>query len=409
MKENHICEGERQKHKFMRVQTEKHSPFISIIMPVYNNENLLPNAVQSVMNQTFSDWELIIIDDGSTDMTPQVADALAASDQRITVIHQENQWIYKSFNNGYAAASGEYALIVNSDDTINPNSLQEIHDIAVIDHADIIMFNLVICVCGRNQKVLRYDLYNRANLLKEAFSYHDRDRIRKAWPSFIARYLIRHQCVYRKNIYKTYSYANKYFADDQFYNLLIADAVTAAAGTPYLVYNCFLYPNTEMNASVGKYYGYEHEMFDKYYLGYKRLFEKWCIFNAEIHGIIAADRLRGLSVEIRSYGSPQCPLPLEEKLKRIIEDSSDEIVYNCAAATNRIEEWESRILSGIRELFASQQPDPHSEYYFLYELLDSLLRYEKDETDYAKIRAAVYHPSNPRHVGQTFMRKLGIE
>ena len=98
-------------------------PFISIIMPVYNNEKYLPSAVKSIIGQTFSDWELIIIDDGSTDRTPEIADRLAERDKRIRVIHQENQWIFKSFNNGYAAALGEYVLIVNSDDTIGAESL----------------------------------------------------------------------------------------------------------------------------------------------------------------------------------------------------------------------------------------------------------------------------------------------
>ena len=74
-------------------------PYFSIVMPVYNNEKLLPNAVNSIINQTFSDWELIIVDDGSTDNTPAVADSFAETDSRIRVIHQENQWIFRSYNN----------------------------------------------------------------------------------------------------------------------------------------------------------------------------------------------------------------------------------------------------------------------------------------------------------------------
>ena len=80
----------------------------SIIMPVYNNELYFPLAVQSILDQDYPDFELIIVDDGSTDKTPELADKMASQDKRIRVIHQKNQWIYASFNNGIRAARGVY-------------------------------------------------------------------------------------------------------------------------------------------------------------------------------------------------------------------------------------------------------------------------------------------------------------
>lgn len=384
-------------------------PFISIVMSVYNNEKLLPNAINSILKQTFSDWELILIDDGSTDNTAQVADGFAAMDQRIRVIHQENHGIFKSYNIGYAAAEGTYALIVNSDDTINTDSLKEIHDLAIVDNADIVMFNLSINLCDKNQKILVPDLYGYKGLLENSFLCHNCEEVRRSWAYFLERKLLNHQCAYRKGIYKTYMYENRYYGDDALYNLRIADAITCAAGTSYVVYNWFLYGRDSMNASSGKYYGYEHEMFNAFFTGHRDLFARWGITDTKAMEVLEKERLSRLTSEIRSYFSPQCLLTTEDKIKKILEDASDEIVYDCAVSSRRVEEWESRILSGLRELFIKEPLGPESSYYFLYELLDSLLCYEKDEEDIQKIWAAVYHERNPKHIGLSFLRKLRAE
>lgn len=383
-------------------------PFISIIMPVYNNETLLPKAVASVREQTFDDWELIIIDDGSTDNTPQVADELAEQDDRIKVIHQENQWIFRSYNNGYAAAAGKYVFIVNSDDTINPESLQRIHDIAVVDDADIVMFNLAKHVCDASQNIIIPDIYGLKGLLKEDFSYADRQEIHARWVDFLRMKLITHQCVYKAALAKDIKYRTDFFNGDAVYNIQIADQVQAAAGTAYQVYNHFIYQNEDgfMNASIGKYYGYEHELYNEYYLSYKNLFEKWDMFHEKQQSFLVADRLNTLTLEIRTYSSEHCRLTTEEKLQRILESASDELVYECAKSENRIEELESRVLSGLRELLLKELPDESSDFYFVYELLNALLRYEKEEEDMRKIKEAVYHKNNPRHIGECFLKKL---
>lgn len=84
---------------------------ISIVMPVYNNERYFPLAVKSIIEQEYKDFELIIIDDGSTDRTAIIADEIAATDSRIRVIHQSNQWVYASFNRGIEAAKGSIYIL----------------------------------------------------------------------------------------------------------------------------------------------------------------------------------------------------------------------------------------------------------------------------------------------------------
>ena len=382
-------------------------PYISIIMPVYNNETYFPFAVESIKNQTFTNWELIIVDDGSTDKTPEIADFLAEGDMRIKVIHQENQWIYRSFNNGIAVASGKYVLIVNSDDTINREALQKIYDIAERDNADIVMFNLRICICDKNQNIMESDLYGYSNLLSEEFSYTEENTIHSEWGGFLKKKLLQHQCVYKTESAQKHKYRTDTYAGDFYYNIQIANEIKVAAGTNYLVYNHFLYNNIgTMNASVGKYYGYEHSMFNEFYLDYKRLFVSWGVWNDETASIIMGKRIQDMTTELRSYVGRGCYLTVEEKLDKIFGELSDDIIYQCALKLNRMEEYQSRILSGLRELMCREIPDENSKYYFLYELLESLLRYEKEEEDIKKLYAAVYHPMNPQHIGECFVRRL---
>lgn len=393
----------------MEIQNRTDRPFISIVMPVYNNERLLPFAVNSIIEQSFPNWELIIIDDGSTDGTAQVADVFACKDRRIQVVHQENQGIFTSYNTGYRLAAGEYVFIVNSDDTINPDSLQAIHDVAVIDQADMILFNMELNLCDKDQVLVEKDPYHYAGRLKETFSCRGKENVRKLWPHFIQQGLINQQCIYRETVYKAFSYQKRYYMEDVFYNQSIADTLSSVAGTAYIVYNYYHYLCEGMNASCGRYYGYEHEMFNEYYSENKRLFQKWGMMNAETANIIASERLTRLTIEIRRYSAPRCSLTTGEKIRRIIEDASDDVMYDCVSGAGRTEEWESRILSGVREILVNEPLDSDDSYYFVYELLDCLLRYEKDEEDIRKIRAAVYHGRNPRRIGKTFLQKLGLD
>lgn len=96
----------------------------SIICPAYNSEEFLESSVSSIIKQTYSNWELIIVDDGSTDETSIICDKLASSDKRIKVIHQDNQGQSKARLNGVHSASGDYILFLDSDDQYEPNALE---------------------------------------------------------------------------------------------------------------------------------------------------------------------------------------------------------------------------------------------------------------------------------------------
>lgn len=91
----------------------------SVIVPVYNVEKYLRRCVDSILVQTMPDFELILVDDGSTDESPSICDDYAKKDNRVKVIHKQNQGVSAARNDGLDAAKGEYILFVDSDDYVN--------------------------------------------------------------------------------------------------------------------------------------------------------------------------------------------------------------------------------------------------------------------------------------------------
>lgn len=111
---------------------------VSIIVPVYNVERYLHRCIRSILEQTYVDWELILIDDGSTDDCPCICDKFAQEDQRIKVIHKTNGGLSDARNHGLDAAVGEYVLFVDSDDFIHVNMLDTLVQISQKENADIV-------------------------------------------------------------------------------------------------------------------------------------------------------------------------------------------------------------------------------------------------------------------------------
>lgn len=132
-------------------------PLISIITPVYNNEKYVCSAVESVLAQGIDDIEYIIVDDGSTDNTARVVDELAEKNDKIKGIHQDNQWIYASFNNGIKYTKGKYIYILNSDDKLAPGALKNLTEIVSKYSPDVIWTPVMVHECDSNQIITRYN------------------------------------------------------------------------------------------------------------------------------------------------------------------------------------------------------------------------------------------------------------
>lgn len=100
------------------------TPLVSIIVPVYNAEDYLRYCVDSILQQSYVNLEVILVDDGAKDSSPQICDEFAAQDNRVTVIHQENGGIAKAQNTGLDAAHGEYIAFADNDDILDRHNIE---------------------------------------------------------------------------------------------------------------------------------------------------------------------------------------------------------------------------------------------------------------------------------------------
>lgn len=112
---------------------------ISFIVPVYKVEKYLDKCIQSILNQTFRNFELILIDDGSPDNCPVICDKYAEKDKRVKVIHKQNAGVDEARNTGIEVASGEYAYFVDSDDWLELDSAKRLYKYAKKTDADCVM------------------------------------------------------------------------------------------------------------------------------------------------------------------------------------------------------------------------------------------------------------------------------
>ena len=114
---------------------------ISIIIPAYNAATFLPMCLESVLAQSMRELEIIIINDGSTDDTGAICDNYTKIDSRIRAVHKANAGVSEARNTGIAEANGEYFWFVDADDTIAPNSCEELYNLAAAQGADILIFD----------------------------------------------------------------------------------------------------------------------------------------------------------------------------------------------------------------------------------------------------------------------------
>ena len=112
---------------------------VSVIVPVYNAERYLERCVNSIFAQTFTDYELILVDDGSTDDSGKMCDDYARSNPQVCVIHQTNQGVSAARQKGLDAASGQYVIFADPDDWVEPTMLEELQEAAINNDADVVI------------------------------------------------------------------------------------------------------------------------------------------------------------------------------------------------------------------------------------------------------------------------------
>lgn len=123
---------------------------VSIIVPVYNVELYLEDCVKSLTGQTYSDIEILLVDDGSTDGCGAIADRLSENDDRIRVFHKENGGLSSARNLGLEHATGDYLAFIDSDDYAAPNYVEKLIRRMTDENADMVLCNFYISLRDRN-------------------------------------------------------------------------------------------------------------------------------------------------------------------------------------------------------------------------------------------------------------------
>lgn len=119
-------------------------PLISIIVPVYNVEKYLSRCIDSILSQTFFDFEILLIDDGSTDGSPIICDKYSNKDSRVRVFHKKNGGVSSARNLGLEYALGEWITFVDSDDWIDNNMYTLLYEEAISSNADIVLCDFYV-------------------------------------------------------------------------------------------------------------------------------------------------------------------------------------------------------------------------------------------------------------------------
>lgn len=147
-------------------------PLISILVPVYKVEDYLRECVDSILAQTFRDFELVLVDDGSPDACPAICDEYAKADERIRVVHKENGGLVSARKTGISVASGEYVTFVDSDDKILPSHLQSFASAILKTGADIVVGN--VCQFSQTERLEHYQhiapgFYDKEKMIAEVY------------------------------------------------------------------------------------------------------------------------------------------------------------------------------------------------------------------------------------------------
>lgn len=178
-------------------------PIVSVIVPVYNTEQYLPQCIDSILTQTFTDFELILVNDGSTDNSGAICDEYAQKDNRIIVIHKENEGQSSARNVGLKIKKGEFITFVDSDDYyLESNTIKDsIKVLQTTDEIDIVQFPLI---------------HPERNISKHDITIFSKEELFSLWikESVITNYLC--DKVFRSDLFKGFSFPKGKIYEDRY-------------------------------------------------------------------------------------------------------------------------------------------------------------------------------------------------
>ncbi|MCL1989200.1 MAG: glycosyltransferase [Firmicutes bacterium] len=327
-------------------------PLLSIIMPIYNNERTLKKAVDSILVQKFDDWELLLVDDGSTDSCVQIVEDYAKGDNRIRAFHKENGGTYSGLNYGLQEAIGKYITFCCADDTYEPSAFEIIYK-QLVEYD----YDLVFCVCAshycdNNQNIIEKNTYT--NGVTDSFKFIGKKIVEQNWLNFCIAGMPFHPInVYKSNILKKYRYREDFVLADRFLNIAIADEINSVSCSKTILYNKYLYQTStsdeNVNLSNNKYHDNEIDMIVQQYLDFTSLFDKWGLLdkhlidfaNLTVQGLVYALK------NIFAFNNKNNPTTNID----IVTSYYNDIIFETAAIADNLSEIDDEIFKTIHIIF----------------------------------------------------------
>lgn len=234
------------------------NPKVSLIVPVYNVEKYLSEALKCIMAQNYSNLEIILVDDGSTDSSSTMVDAAAERDSRIIVIHQRNAGLSDARNAGIRQASGEYITFMDSDDIINENYVANLMTVVESGNADIGITAVVDFIDGYNQPKVNGQTSNNHSVLELSASQALRDMLyqRRILPAAFGK-------IYKIELFDDIKYPSGKLYEDIATTSLLVDKAGAVSYADYKDYyyrvratgiqgSAFSYRNMDLISELGR-------------------------------------------------------------------------------------------------------------------------------------------------------------
>ena len=188
---------------------------ISIIIPIYKVEKYLNNCLDSIINQTYRNLEIILVDDGSPDNCPNICDEYAKKDSRIVVIHKENGGLSSARNAGLDVCTGDYISFIDSDDFVSKGFIKVLYDSLTINKADISECEFSDFVDSEQDTIDNTDLNNKDNSI-DSKVYSSREMQLNLLNDAYVNHVVVWNKLYKKSLFENIRFPNGKVHEDEY-------------------------------------------------------------------------------------------------------------------------------------------------------------------------------------------------
>lgn len=319
-------------------------PFLSVIMPVYNGENVIKDAVDSILKQSFKNLELIIVDDCSKDSTRQIVEEIVFDDARVRIISQNtNQGPGVAKNRGMAEARGEYVTFCDCDDWIEPNMYEDLCETVKSKGIDSV-------ICGYSQDVidtLTRTLRVQKCVFMKSASLFGRQKVIEYIPDIDAKRLFSFAWnkLYKKSLISNHniSFSDKMFGEDYEFNIKYFQHVNSVVIRDVCYYH---YMKCNKSSLTERYIADFYENICNRYHDMRALLIQNECFTGRVRAISATVHIKHIVAALVRYCSPEACMTFKDRYavtKEILNDTYTQEVRKYAKADT----IQGRLCNGI--------------------------------------------------------------